>query len=139
MFIAELFSPGLNQDSYKISINSYIESVKQFIDNLINPWNTPLGYISFEDIVVCFLWIFILFICAAVSVRALLNNGTGWRIFGCILAIIGIAVLVNLWRYGDLLEVIRYCAIASMFLGYSLVCLRLSYQDQILIFSTNLL
>ena len=53
MFIAELFSTGLNQDSYKISINSYIESVKQFIDNLINPWNTPLGYISFEDIVVC--------------------------------------------------------------------------------------
>lgn len=117
MFIAELFSTGLNQDSYKISINSYIESVKQFIDNLINPWNTPLGYISFEDIVVCFLWIFILFICAAVSVRALLNNSIGWRIFGCILAIIGIAVLVNLWRYGDLLEIIRYCAIASMFFG----------------------
>ena len=91
MFIAELFSTGLNQDSYKISINSYIESVKQFIDSLINPWNTPLGYISFEDIVVCFLWIFILFICAAVSVRAL--------------------------RYGDLLEIIRYCAIASMFFG----------------------
>lgn len=117
MFIAELFSTGLNQDSYKISINSYIESVKQFIDNLINPWNTPLGYISFEDIVVCFLWIFILFICAAVSVRTLLNNSIGWRIFGCILAIIGIAVLVNLWIYGDLLEIIRYCAIASMFFG----------------------
>ncbi len=32
-------------------------------------------------------------------------------------AIIGIAVLVNLWRYGDLLEIIRYCAIASMFFG----------------------
>ena len=78
MFIAELFSTGLNQDSYKISINSYIESVKQFIDNLINPWNTPLGYISFEDIVVCFL-------------------------------------------------------------VYSLVCLRLSCQDQIPIFNTNLL